>query len=301
MTTPQPGVFALGSRYHQILELDLRPGVDDAAVRAALPAMRERDVTAGGTNVVVAFGPDLWSRLTPGVAPAGLAAFQPIEGIDQHRAAATQRDIWVWVHGSGSDAVLDTAVAVRESLDPVATLGDETVSFVYHDSRDLTGFVDGTANPVPSDAPTVALVPPGEPGEGGSHVLTQRWVHDLEAFAKLDVADQERVIGRTKLDSVELPADQRPADSHISVAEIHDSEGNERPIFRRSTPFGTLAERGLYFLGFSAERERFEEMLHAMYGLREPTPRDRILDFSEARTGAYWFAPSIEELAAVSG
>jgi hypothetical protein len=27
--------------------------------------------------------------------------------------------------------------------------------------------------------------------------------------------------------------------------------------------------------------------------------RDRILDFSEARTGAYWFAPCLEELAAV--
>ncbi len=256
-------------------------------------------MTAGGTNLVIGFGPDLWKRLAPDGVPDGLAPFEAVEGYDGHSAPATQRDIWVWIHGSGSDSALDTAVAVRAALDPVAAIEAETVCFVYHDSRDLTGFIDGTANPAPSVAPAVALVPEGSPGESGSHVLTQLWVHDLGAFGELDVSDQERVIGRTKLDSVALPKDERPADAHISVAEIHDARGEERPIYRRSTPFGNVAERGLYFIAFSAERDRFEQMLEAMYGVSDPQVRDRILDFSEARTGAYWFAPSLDDLAAV--
>jgi len=32
---------------------------------------------------------------------------------------------------------------------------------------------------------TLALVPPGDAGEGGSHVLAMRWVHDLVAFNQL--------------------------------------------------------------------------------------------------------------------
>jgi porphyrinogen peroxidase len=47
-------------------------------------------------------------------------------------------------------------------------------------------------------------VPIGQPGEGGSHVIAMRRVHDLCAFNALPVPEQERVIGRTKLDSVEL-------------------------------------------------------------------------------------------------
>jgi hypothetical protein len=35
-------------------------------------------------------------------------------------------------------------------------------------------FIDGTANPQLLDAP-LALVPHGEPGEDGSHVIAMRW------------------------------------------------------------------------------------------------------------------------------
>lgn len=40
MPTPQPGIFALGTRSHHHLELDLAPGADRAAVVAALGALR---------------------------------------------------------------------------------------------------------------------------------------------------------------------------------------------------------------------------------------------------------------------
>ena len=61
-------------------------------------------------------------------------------------------------------------------------LAAEQPGFSYHEGRDETGFIDGTANPPIRHAADVALVPAGEMGEGGSHVLAMRWVHDLDAF-----------------------------------------------------------------------------------------------------------------------
>lgn len=299
MVTPQAGIFALGTRTHHHLEFDVRPGADMSAVAAAVGRLAEPHVTAGGNNIVVGFGADLWRRLSA-LPPADLGPFEPIDGLDGHSAPSTQHDIWVWIHGTGSDVVLDTTTAVCAALAPVADLADETECFVYHDSRDLTGFVDGTENPRPSDAARVASIADGCPGAGGSHVIAQRWVHDLDSFNGLEVAQQQEVFGRTKPDSVALPRAERPVDAHIMRAELLDDDGGERPIYRRSVPFGNAAERGLYFLGFSCERDRFDGMLARMFGTSGDGVHDHLLDFSRAVTGSYYFAPSVEELTAVS-
>lgn len=299
MASPQAGIFALGTRTHHHLEFDVQPDADTAAVAAAVGRLGEPHVTAGGNNIVVGFGADLWGRLCVSP-PADLAAFEPIVGLDDHSAPSTQHDVWVWIHGTGSDVVLDTATAVCAALASVADLADETECFVYHDSRDLTGFIDGTENPGPSDAARVASVADGRPGAGGSHVIAQRWVHDLDSFNELEVAQQQDVIGRTKPDSVALPRAERPVDAHIMRAELLDDDGEERQIYRRSVPFGNAAERGLYFLGFSCERDRFDGMLARMFGTSGDGVRDHLLDFSRAVTGSYYFAPSVDDLTAVS-
>jgi putative iron-dependent peroxidase len=299
MPTPQPGIFALGTRSHHHLEFDVRADATDAQIVEALAGLREPAVTAGGVNLVLGFGPDLWRRLAPDAAPAQLHDFEPIVGLAGHTAPATQHDLWVWVHGTGEDVVLDVARAVSAAVAPVCDLCLEQPCFVYKDSRDLTGFVDGTANPHIEEAAEVALVSEGEVGESGSFVITQRWVHDLAGFAELSVDDQQRVFGRTKPDSVELQGDAKPENAHISRVEIHDEAGEERPIFRRSTPYGTVAEAGLQFLGFSADLSRFSDMLAAMYGTRGDGIRDRLTDFSAPVSGSFFFAPSLDALGAV--
>ena len=288
MSTPQPGIFALGTSSHYHLELDRRSDVTTEEVAAAVRALRAPSVTSGGSNLVVGFGADLWREIAPGEARAALVPFTAIEG-DGRRAPATQHDVWVWVHGTGPDVLLDYARAVVGALAPVATLAHEL---------DLTGFIDGTENPAVHDGPEVATVPAGEPGAGGSFAIAMQWVHDLDAFGALPVPDQEQVIGRTKPDSVEL--DDKPQTAHISRVVVEeagaDGEPRELEIFRRSVPWGTVAEQGLYFVAFAADPTRFDRMLARMFGTAPDGLSDRLTDFSRPVSGAYYFAPSLEAL-----
>jgi putative iron-dependent peroxidase len=203
------------------------------------------------------------------------------------------------MHGTGPDLALDAARAVTDCLSPVGVLALEQPGFVYRDSRDLTGFIDGTANPPVLEAPSVALVPGDQPGSGGAFALTMRWVHNLEAFGQLPIHDQERVIGRTKPDSIELDDEAKPATAHIARVTIEEN-GEELQLYRRSVPYGTVAEHGLFFVAFAADPSRFDKMLARMFGTTDDGPHDRLTDFTRPVSAAYYFAPSLETLSAIA-
>jgi porphyrinogen peroxidase len=300
VATPQPGVFALGTRSHFHLEFDVRPGASDDAVGHCLARLHAAIGAAGGSNLVVGAGSALWRRISPGDAPPGLRPFDPVGNPSGRHAPATQHDIWVWLHGTGEDAVLDSARRVHDTLDPVATLAVEVPAFAYRDSRDLTGFIDGTENPPVEDALAVAVVAEG-PGAGGSFAIAQQWRHDLEAFGRLTVAEQEGVIGRTKPDSIELDDAVKPPTAHIARVVVEDDEGEELEIYRRSTPWGTVRAHGLYFIAFSADLERFDLMLARMFATSGDGLHDRLTEFTAPLSGSYYFAPSLESLAALAG
>jgi porphyrinogen peroxidase len=226
--------------------------------------------------------------------------FRGIAGPEGHGAPATPHDFWIWISGSTPDVTWEHARAVVLAVSDVTLLAAEQGGFSYLDSRDVTGFIDGTANPPIRRAADVAVVPPGEPGEGGSHVLAMRWVHDLDAFNQLSVTDQERVIGRTKADSLELSDAEKPPTAHIARVTI-ESGGAELEIFRRSVPYGTVAEYGLYFVAFSADPTRYDRMLARMFGTEGDGTRDRLIDFSHPVSGAYYFAPSLNSLNELAG
>jgi porphyrinogen peroxidase len=297
---PQFAIFAQGTHAHHFLEFDVREGVPAARTVASLRRLRAPQVAAGGVNLVVAFGPRLWRAVAPSMAPASLTPFREVTGTGHRHAPATQHDAWLWISGSDPDVTWDHARAAVAAIDDIARLAAEQPAFTYHSGRDLTGFVDGTANPPIRRAAEVALVPPGEPGEGGSHVIVMRWVHDLTAFHALPVPEQERVIGRTKPDSIELTGADLPATAHISRVQILDS-GEELPIFRRSVPYGTVDEHGLYFVAFSADRTRYDRMLARMFGVAGGGGHDRLTDFSRPASGAFYFAPSLTALNNLAG
>ena len=296
MTVPQFGIFAQGTIAHEFIEFDVRPDVDLGRATAALSQLRAPAVSAGGVNLVIGFGAELWRTVAPDQAPADMAPFSPIGKIGGHHAPATQHDFWLWISGSSRDVVFEHSRAAVRLLDEVASVASDQPCFVHRDSRDLTGFIDGSANPLTHEAPAAALVADGQPGEGGSHVVVMRWIHDLDAFEKLGMKEQERVFGRSRPSSIEMTGDALPPDAHIARVQITDADGEELPIYRRSVPYGTVAEHGLYFVAFSAERGRFDRMLSRMFGTDPDRIHDHLIDFSRPVTGAFYFAPSLSGL-----
>jgi putative iron-dependent peroxidase len=290
MATAQTGIFALGTLAHAYLEFDLTPGAEPIAMVAAAAGVSEPRTTMGGVNLVTGIRPELWAAVTPDRAPRDAASFtEPVVGRDGYTMPATQHDLVMWVAGASYDVVFDVSLALVDALRGTAVLADETVGWSYHRDLDLTGFIDGTENPPLSTAPSMVLVPDGTPGAGGSVLLLQKWEHDAASWMPLPVPEQERVIGRTKLDSIEL--DDRPATSHAARTD-QDEFGH---IFRRNTPYGSVLNHGTMFVGFSATRLPLHTMLESMAGVTGE--RDALTYYSRPLTGAYYFVPSIDDLA----
>jgi porphyrinogen peroxidase len=286
MSTPQSGIFALGTASHAYLEFDLEPGADGRAAVVVLANLREPRTTLGGVNLVSGFRPDLWRRLVPDGLPADVHGFdQDLVGVDAYVMPATQHDAVLWLSGSSYDVVFDEARKAISALAPLAAVADETSSWPYRHDRDLTGFIDGTENPSLLEAPDVALIREGTPGAGGTVLLLQKWVHDATAWEALGEEVQEQVMGRDKAESVEL--DPRPDDSHVARTDQEDFG----KVFRRNMPYGTVTDHGTMFVGFSAEQKRLADMLASMAGLTDGV-RDSLTRYTRPLSGAYYFVPS---------
>ncbi|WP_037570564.1 Dyp-type peroxidase [Phaeacidiphilus oryzae] len=300
---PQPVVTPL-TRSAVFLTLTIAPG-GEPVVRELLPdlaALRRSvgfRIPHGNLACVTGIGSAAWDRLFPGAPrPAGLHPFRELRGTP-HRAPATPGDLLLHIRAERMDLCFELAHRITDRLAGAATVVDEVHGFKFFDERDLLGFVDGTENPEGPDAVAAALVGDEDPDfAGGSYVIVQKYLHDLAAWDRLPVEQQERIIGRTKLDDIELPDDVKPADSHVALNTITDPDGTERDILRDNMPFGSIGagEFGTYFIGYAADPGVTEEMLRRMF-LGEPPGRyDRILDFSTAVTGCLFAVPPADFL-----
>jgi putative iron-dependent peroxidase len=290
MNSPQNGIFALGTASHAYLEFDLARGESGRDLVATIASFREPRTTMGGVNLVAGFRPELWREAVPDDLPAAVVGFNDdVVGSDGFVMPATQHDAVLWLSGSAYDVIFDVARTAIAELRTLAYIAEETSSWPYRHDLDLTGFIDGTENPTLIDAPELVLVPDGRPGAGGTILLLQKWAHDSAAWESLPIARQEQVIGRKKLDSVELE-DKRP-DSHVAMTD-QDRFGK---IFRRNTPYGTVTDHGTMFVGFSAEQRPLSAMLESMAG-RGGGERDALTHYTRPLTGAYYFVPSTDSL-----
>ncbi len=290
MAAPQAGIFALGTASHAYLEFDIRDGVDGRVLVDAVAGLREPRTTMGGVNLVAGFRPELWRAVAPDEAPPDVTGFNAgIVGAGGFTMPATQHDAVLWISGSAYDVVFDVSRQAIAALAGVANLADETSSWPYHHDRDLTGFIDGSENPTLIEALDVAVIPESSPGAGGSILLLQKWTHDAAQWEAQPVTRQEDVIGRRKLDSMEL--EDKPADSHVA----RNDQDRFGKIFRRNMPFGTVTDHGTMFVGFSSDQGRLVAMLESMAGVPDGV-RDALTYFATPLSGSYYFIPSIRGL-----
>ncbi len=260
-----------------------------------------RDLTAR-LSVNVGIGSDAWPALTGLHAPRELHPFQPIVGA-AHTAVATPGDVLFHIRADRQDLCFELERLILDALGDAISVVDEVWGFRYFDARDLLGFVDGTANPIGQALPESTLVgTEDEAHRGGSYVVVQKYLHSLTAWQALTTEQQEAVIGRKKADNVELDDATEGQKSHKTLATITDAEG-EHDILRDNMPFGRPGggEFGTYFIGYSRHLWVIERMLERMFVGDPPGLHDRILDFSEAKTGTVFFAPSAAMLSGLDG
>jgi putative iron-dependent peroxidase len=248
-------------------------------------------------SVVTSIGSDAWDRLFSGPRPAELHPFVELDG-PRHHTPSTPGDLLFHIRAESLDVCFELATKLVEAMDEI-TVVDEVHGFRFFDNRDLLGFVDGTENPDGPVAVSATQIGDEDPDfAGGCYVHVQKYVHDMSAWSSLSVAEQERVVGRTKLDDIELDDDEKPANSHLALNVIEDDEGNELKIVRHNMPFGEIGkgEFGTYFIGYSRTAAVTERMLSNMFIGDPPGNTDRILDFSTAVTGTMFFTPTVDFL-----
>jgi porphyrinogen peroxidase len=285
-------------------EDDVRELLPDVAGLSRTVGFRAPD---GGLRCVLGIGSQLWDRLFGGSRPAGLHPFREIVG-PKHTAVSTPGDLLLHIRANRMDLCFELAGLLVARLSGRAEVVDEVHGFMYFDERDLLGFVDGTENPTGAAAAAAALIGDEQPEfAGGSYVIVQKYLHDLESWDVLSVEEQERVVGRRKLSNVELEEEAKPANSHVALNTVVDQNGRQQQIVRVNMPFGTvgMGDFGTYFIGYSSSPDVTEQMLDNMFLGRGEAAHDRILDFSTAVTGGLFFVPSADLLndppAAVSG
>lgn len=295
---PQPVVARL-TRAAIFLVVTVNPAPEHrAAVRslcgdlaALLRAVGFRDLQ-GGLSCVMAFGSEAWDRLFGPPRPKDLHPFREIRGV--HHAVSTPGDILFHIRAVRMDLCFELAAQIMSRLGDAVSTVDEVHGFTYFDDRDLIGFVDGTENPTEQAADDATII--GEEDAafaGGSYVIVQKYIHDLQGWNALPVEQQERIIGRTKLADIELDDAVKPTSAHNALTTIVEN-GEQLEIVRDNMPFGTLGkgEFGTYFIGYARSPHRIEQMIENMFIGRPPGNYDRLLDYSRAVTGTLFFVPS---------
>ena len=78
MLLPQMAIFAQGTRAHYFLEFEVLPDVSPSQAVSAFARLRAPEASSGGVNFVIAFGPDLWSRVASDGDPDDFKRLEPI-------------------------------------------------------------------------------------------------------------------------------------------------------------------------------------------------------------------------------
>lgn len=250
----------------------------------------------GQLSCVMGFGSQAWDRLFGSPRPKELHPFREIHGV--HHAVSTPGDILFHFRAASMDLCFELATHVMARLSGAVATADEVHGFKFFDDRDLIGFVDGTENPAGQAAADATVIGEEDAGfAGGSYVIVQKYLHDIERWNKVPVEEQENIIGRHKLSDIEQrDADKKPY-AHNMLTNIEEN-GEQLQILRDNMPFGEIGkgEFGTYFIGYARSPQRIEKMLENMFVGNPPGTYDHLLDFSRAVTGCLFFVPTADFL-----
>jgi putative iron-dependent peroxidase len=302
---PQTAINTTQTRAALFLVLGIKPGAENTeqarlvcgSLAALQRAVGARD-SEGNLSAILAFGSDAWDRLFGLPRPAELHPFRELRS-GPRVAPSTPGDLLFHIRAERVDLCFELAAQIMARFVDNVTPLDEVHGFRYFDDRDLTGFVDGTENPIGEESLAATIVGDEDPQfAGGSYVMVQKYLHDHLRWIKLPTETQEGIIGRTKLDDIELDDAAKPSYAHNELTKLVEN-GEEIKIRRHNMPFGQVSggNAGTYFIGYARSPRPLEVMLERMVVGNPPGNYDRLLDFTRPVSGTLFFAPSARFLA----
>jgi putative iron-dependent peroxidase len=289
----QAGILADVPRNARQLVFDLQPEVDIAEAISALAGLDMNE------NIIVGLGASL-VKMT-GKEVDGLDSFPVLNG-PGFDIPSTPHALWIFLRGDDGGELYHRGAAITEQLEYDFSLVEVLDCFMYKDSRDLSGYIDGTENPKGDEAVNAAIVQNSSAAmDGSSFVAVQQWVHDLEHFKHLEVNEQDNVFGRHISNNEEF--DEAPEAAHVKRT-AQESYEPEAFILRRSIPWVEGNDAGLNFIAYGKSFDAFEMILNRMVG-NEDGIVDNLFRFTRPITGAYYWCPPVKDgqmnLAAISG
>jgi putative iron-dependent peroxidase len=283
MKNVQPGILAHVPRLARYLEFSLVPDEDPKPCLESLAAM------ADGELVVVGLGASAVAAI--GEKIEGLGIF-PADAGPGFEVPSTPMALWVWLrHEDRGDHVHQTR-ALAEALAPAFQLDQAVDAFQHGESRDLTGYEDGTENPEGDEALAAGVVQDRGAGlDGSSFVAVQQWIHDLDHFQGMPQGEQDHVIGRRKSDNEEL--DDAPESAHVKRT-AQETFTPEAFVLRRSMPWASAEGEGLVFVSFGKSFAAFEAIMNRMMG-KEDGIVDALFRFTRPVSGSYFWCPPVKD------
>ena len=279
--TPQAAILESIPDHARHLYFDLAPGADPRAALRALAA------ACDGRSALLGIGAPVTETL--GVAIAGLRGFPHLPDA-KPAIPVTQHALWLWLRGDEPGELLHRGRALEALAAPAFVRVQALDAYRYRDSRDLTGYEDGTENPQGDEALAVALLPE-EAGDlaGSSFVAVQRWHHHMSRFEAMPKHQQDHTIGRERESNEEL--EDAPESAHVKRT-AQESFDPEAFVLRRSMPWAEGNNGGLVFAAFGHSFDAFEAQLRRMSGAEDGIT-DALFSFSEPQTGAYFWCPPV--------
>jgi putative iron-dependent peroxidase len=240
---------------------------------------------------IVAVGVQYWPELYPEAYPKCLTPFPDIQ-VEDRCAPSTPCDLFIQIRADRQDICYALGLAIMNLFRLHVELVDQVHGFRYLDGRDLTGYLIAPDNPRGMQKLDVGLVGDDDPVfSGGSYIHIQRYRHDLRRWQSLTERQQEQIMGVTQQHHVQSP--ESNSNSHFVRIAVRDTEGYGVALLNQSMPYGNMHSQGVFFVSCAASSQLFETLLHSRIVGDDNGDYDRLLDFSNAETGAAFFAPSI--------
>jgi putative iron-dependent peroxidase len=298
MPQAQSGVCAEANLHGLYLFFNVLDGHDDAIKKklgkvTSLQEDYSEQFSEAMLSSVVAIGAQYWPHLCPSSIPSGLKSFPNITH-DEHAMPSQPVDLLIQIRSDRLDVIHLFASNILTLFASHIELLEQVKCFRFLDGRDFNGFKYGGDTPRGRAKMNTALVSSNNEFAQGSYIHVQRYRHNLVEWQKLSITEQERVIGRTRLDNeLILPVN---ASSHANKVELKNQNGLPM-LLHQGMPYGDMNEQGMLLVTCSNDGDAFEVLTKARLG--DEQSYDTWLDFTQANMGSSFFAPSVDFLIAL--